>query len=193
MNTSFEKLVKFDIDCKRLQDEWVYVANKNRLFDRASTYLLLLITYPSSYNDDIDIVDFQNQIGVNKFFNISSEFSSLQIVRDFQKTYTHEVVLAVSEYVSNAFPNYCTSIIKYAAQAPNCRMRIHTDDHISSQLPRLLLTVDTRVGCFMQVENELHTLDDNGVLFLLDRTKLHAPINQSDNYRLLMHFDLKYK
>ena len=191
MNSAFESLHRFDIDCRRLYLEWIAIAEKNRLFERATTYPLMLVTYPSSHDEYIDIVDFPNQIGVDNFFNIAHKFTIDNVVKDFQNTYTEEVINQIKDYIQINLPMYRPSIIKYAAQSPNSQMRLHKDQHPRSLLPRLLLAVDVPTGCFMQVEETLHPLDNNGSLFILDRTRLHSPINRSNQYRLLLHFDLE--
>lgn len=191
MHEDFELINKFNIDNDRLYQEWKAVATKHRLFNRASTYLLMLINYPTSHNKDIDIVDFINQTGVEKFFTLSSEFKAENIVKDFQKTYTQEVVFEITDYITKKFIDYRPSVIKYAAQAPNSQMRIHTDQHPNSLLPRLLLSVNAPKGSYMQVKDFLHPLNFNGTLFKLNRKVPHNPINTSDRYRLLIHFDLE--
>jgi len=191
VNQPFTKVHQFDIDCNLLFKEWHDIASKQQIFADSRTYLLLLITYPSSYNQDIDIAKFQNTIGVDNFYNISSEFSVRNIVKDFKNTYTEHVAQKVSEYIETSFSNYNTTIIKYAAQPPNCRMRTHVDTHPNSMLPRFLLAVNAKHGSIMEVDGCQYPLDEQGSLFMLDRTVAHSPINQSNDYRLLMHFDVK--
>lgn len=201
MRNYFYKIGFFEIDSKKLYDEWHAVGTKNDMFNRtenfvgsrtldhrASTpfYYKLLINYPSTLDENIDPVwldgsDDNHGAGDDATFTINN------IMKDFQNSYTAEVVSKVNEFLKTKYKEYRTTVIKYAVLKPNSYIREHVD---KSSIPRFFLSVNAPKGCYMEVCGEKHSLSETGALFRLMCNVPHSPINNSDDYRLMISFDV---
>lgn len=191
----FRKIHHFEIEGQKLYDEWFEIGSKYNMFDRTKSfhdknapfhlpnYYRLIITYSSIKGPDCDPVWISNhndrlQPGEYETFNIGN------IHNAFKGTYTEQVAKTVSDYLISK--NITPTVIKYAVLHPNSSFTTHND---RNPIPRYFLSVSAPKGCFMEVCDELHPLDDTGALFRMVCSVPHNPINRSNGYRVMMTFD----
>jgi hypothetical protein len=200
MRNYFHKLTSFDIDSKRLYDEWFSVATKHDMFARTIAYkhsdpnntkflqpyyLKLLINYPSELDENIDPVWVQS--GDSNAGEGLISYKLDNIIKDFQGSYTEQVAKLCGEYLQKKYPVYNLTCIKYAVLAPKSFIKTHID---GSVLPRFFLSASVPIGCYMEVCGERYPLEERGALFRMLTTAPHSPINESDGYRVMMVFDV---
>ena len=183
--STFQLINQFVIDQNRLLNDWQNLTAKYNIFYVARKYPRLLITYPTGYSDNIDIVNFTDVLTVPEFNKIAELFTVENIVKDFKNTYTEKVVNDVAEFL---LPKFSTTVVKYAGLAPNFKMGMHTDD-ISAN-PRFMLLVAGNDQCYMDTETSRHAIDKIGGLYMLDRQQPHNPINLGSTWRIMIHFDV---
>jgi hypothetical protein len=199
MNNYFHKIHKFDIDEKRLYDEFITVANKHDMFERTKkfiednngmsvykTYYRLRVNYPSNCASDMDPVVIQ---GYNSH-DLNEESLIENIIDDFKGTYTAEIARSVNEYLCERYPIYKVVSIKYHVLAPNSSLTLHTD---GTDVPRFFLSVSVPEGAYMQINDEKIPMHENGALYRLICRPLHNPLNESDGYRVSMVFTVEKK
>ena len=180
----FQFVKQFNFDCDLLLKEWNKLTARLSVFSRPRQYPRLLITHPKEYNDDIDIVNFTEQIGVENFYKISNTCSLDNIVKDFQNTYTETVAREVAHFLAD---EYKVTVVKYAGLAPNFAMRMHTDIDCH---PRFMLLVSGNNQCYMDTENLRQPIDKISGLYKLDRQRPHNPVNLGTTWRIMIHFDV---
>jgi hypothetical protein len=196
----FHKINKFYIDHKKLYDEWYEVATKHDMFERTHhfvsrrsldyspsipVYYKLLINYPTSMDQNIDPVwldrSEDNDTGSDTTFSIDN------INTNFKNSYTESVVKHVDKFITSKYKTYKTTVVKYAALRPNSLINTHVDKR---SIPRFFLTVNAPQGCFMEVCGDRHSLSDAGALFKMICNAPHSPINESDQFRVMIIFDV---
>jgi hypothetical protein len=182
--SNFEFVKQFNIDCNILLDEWNKLTTRYSVFSTPKQYPRLLINHPSGYKDDIDIVNFTEQIGVQNFYQISNTFSLDNITKDFQNTYTEKVVKEVVDFLMD---KYQVTVIKYAGLAPNFVMGMHKDHDLH---PRFMLLVSGNDLCYMDTDDARYPINQIGGLYKLDRQQPHNPINLGTTWRIMIHFDV---
>jgi hypothetical protein len=199
MNNYFHKIHKFDIDQKRLYDEFMEVARKHDMFERTrkiiketkgmpvySTYYRLRINYPNKCDSAMDPVVIQEH-------NTSLDWGSYNIdniVDDFKGTYTSEVAKIVHDYIIDRYPEYKMGSIKYHVLAPKSSLTLHTD---GTNLPRYFLSASVPEGSFMQINDEKIPMHETGALYKLICRAFHNPLNESNGYRVSMVFTVEKK
>lgn len=199
MRNYFYKITTFDIDGPRLYKEWLEVATKFDMFNRSNSfvptrsigtqpyYLKLMINYPSPIGPQMDPV-WIPFCDTNAGEDQPDELYSLSnIINDFQGTYTEQVAHEVGSYIQNRYKEYKLTKVKYASLAPNSLITPHTDGTVE---PRFFLTVNAPKGTYMKIFEERYTYEEVGSLFRLNVRGQHSPINESDDYRVMMAFDV---
>ena len=191
----FYKVTNFDINSKLLYDEWIVVAKKHNVFQRTAeyrpkkghflpNYYKVLINFPDNLSEDMDPVWIHrnpyNQGMTAPNWNINS------ILKDWQGTYTEQVARTVNSFLLQKNPEYKLQVINYAALGPKSRIAPHTDNITE---PRFFLSVSAPEGCYMEINNEKHSMSEVGALYRLNLQAVHSPINESNDFRLMMMFD----
>jgi len=200
MQHYFQKITSFDIDAKMLYDEWFNVAEKHNMFKRTNRYkpiikgywhrfyYNLIINYPDGYTEDIDPVWItnctDNQGQVNEGWSIEN------IIKDFKGSYTEKIAKTVNDYVITRYKSYKPITVKYAVLGPNYSIPPHIDKDVT---PRFFLTIHAPKGCYMQMLGEKLTHGMPGHLFRIQQQVEHSPINESDDFRVIMMFDYATK
>lgn len=182
---TFQLIKHFIINPNLLLDEWQNLTSKYEVFSTKRKYPRLLITYPNGYSDDIDIVNFTDNLGVPNFNILADSFSVNNIVKDFKNTYTEKVVKEVADFL---LPKFKVTVVKYAGLAPNFNMGMHTDKN--SSYPRFMLLVSGNNECYMDTNSSRCNIDQIGGLYMLDRQQPHNPINLGSTWRIMIHFDV---
>ena len=196
MNNYFHKVTQFEINSNNLYNEWMSVATKHNMFARSLSfkdsenhllpnYYKLLINYPDHMDENIDPVRIHNDPSIKG--QLVPPFSANNIVKDFQGTYTEQVVKEVSAYLLNRYPVYSLATIKYAVLQPKSKIVTHTD---ISTTPRFFLSASVPKGCYMESAGEKIPMDETGALFRMNVNVPHSPINESDDYRVTILFDV---
>jgi hypothetical protein len=196
MNNYFYKIKQFEIDSNQLYHEWMKVATKHNLFCRSESfknsnnhilpnYYKLLINYPDHMDENIDPVRIHNDPLIKG--QLKPPFSITNIVKDFQGTYTEQVLKKVGNFILNTYPVYSLGTIKYAVLKPNSKIVTHTD---ISDTPRFFLSASVPKGCYMESADEKIPMDETGALFRMNVNVPHSPINESDDYRVTILFDV---
>lgn len=191
MNSYFHKIGRFDIDSKLLYDEWLTVANKHDLFHRT------LISTPESYTKEYcrlrinyvepNIDPVMDEI-LRPNYDISTNFVT---IKDFQGSYTEQIANNVTDFLHQRFPKYRVTFIKYQSLNPKSSMAVHTDrGHINITF---ILFVWVKPGCYMQVLDEKINMADEGALYKLNFRVQHGPVNDSNEHRLCMFFEVMRK
>lgn len=193
MNNYFHPIGRFDIDSALLYNEWMTISNEYDLFNRTiistpdnftKEYYRLRINYLDSDVDPV-MIDY---IKSTKQYNIDTS-TNFKIIKDFQGSYTEQISSTVSDFLQKRFPSYYITFIKYHSLGPKSRFSLHTDT--GTDVPRFFLLVWTKPGCYMQILDDKINMSDEGALYKLNCRVLHNPINDSDDHRLCMVFDVK--
>ena len=196
MNNYFHKIHKFDIDEKRLYEEFLHVATKHDIFERTKkfieenkgiefykTYYRLRINYPSNCKSDMDPVVIQGF--TNRSDSDWGDYDIENIIDDFKDSYTSKIAKEVHDYIIGRYPEYKMSSVKYHVLAPRASLTLHRD---GIDVPRFFLSANVPEGAYMQIIDEKIPMHENGALYKLICGALHNPLNESDGYRVSMVF-----
>jgi hypothetical protein len=195
MNNYFRKISKFEINNSHLYDEWIKIATKHDLFNRTENfisdemhtlpnYYKLWINYPLHLDENMDPVGCDSRAGNQ----LRPPYSFDKLNKDFQGTYTEEVVKKVGTFIKNKYPVYNLTSIKYAVLGPKSLIKAHAD---ISNVPRFFLCVSVLDGCYMEMAGERVPMNEIGALYRMNCNVAHSPINESDGYRVTILFDVQ--
>ncbi len=182
MDSGFEKLCKFDIDCDRLYEDWY--ATSSIILKLKNPYARTLVNQ-SSFGKGRDQL----------FLNTESEFplesfNASCIRHEFTGTYTAEVVALVEQWFNDR--NLRSTRIKYALLKPAVgkdadNMHIHTDTGYEW---RYHLAVKTNPTVFMSVKGIKYPMTEPGTLYRMYAGFIHGPGNYGPDNRLFLSFDV---
>ena len=193
MNNYFYKVGFFEIDADLLYEEWLKISNKFNLFELTHEFTSkghCPNYYRLEINQRDNSVESDNPVlihGVGEEVH-DSEHNSNNIVSDFHNTYSAEVSSKVVKYLESKYPTYKVTRIKYAALAPGAFLGLHTDKR---DAPRFFLFIRVKQGCYMHIAGDKIPMNEPGALYRFNCQALHSPVNESDDYRLCMMFDVK--
>lgn len=192
----FYKVTNFAINQTQLYNEWFTVANKHDLFKRTQEfipskkshffpfYYRMLINYPDSFNENLDPV-WVHKNPLNQGIG-QPNWSVNNIIKDWKNTYTENVVRIVNDYIMQKNVNYKIQTIKYTVLGPYSKISPHTDN---DPKPRFFLSVSAPIGCYMEIYGIRHSMSEVGALYRLNSRCIHSPVNESNEYRVMMTFD----
>jgi hypothetical protein len=178
MESGFEKLCKFDIDCDRLYEDW---------YATSSIILKLKNPYARTIVNQSSFGQGRDQL----FHNTESEFplesfNASCIRREFVGTYTAEVVALVEQWLNGR--NLRSTRIKYALLKPAVRKGA---DHIDIGYEwRYHLAVKTNPTVFMSVKGIKYPMTEPGAFYRMHAGLLHWPGNLGSDNRLFLSFDV---
>ena len=193
MNNNFYKIGFFEINSDLLYDEWLQTSNKFDLFNKThkltqgnfcKKYYRMRINHSDNFmkQDDPTLIQ-----GFSEKFD-DDTYSIDNIITDFQNTHTAEIAKQVSLYLENKYTAYKVTRIKYHALGIGAQLSLHTDN---MSVPRFFLFVRVKEGCLMRIAGDIIPMTEPGALYRFNCKAPHSPINQSDDYRLCMVFDVK--
>ena len=193
MNNSFYKVGFFDIDADRLYTEWYNASISFDLFEkthnltmsnRAKKYYRMRINHSNHFvkSEDPCIIH-----GVSKSYD-EDTYSIDNIIDVFKNSYTEEIVKQVCDFLNTKMIAYKVTRIKYHALGPGAFLPLHTD---GSETPRFFLFIRVKQGSYMHIAGDKIAMHEPGALYRFNCKALHSPINESDDYRLCMIFDVK--
>jgi hypothetical protein len=178
MDSGFEKLYKFDIDCDRLYEDWY--ATSSIILKLKNPYARTLVNQ-SSFSQGRD----QLFLNTNSEFPLES-FNASCIRREFAGTHTAEVVALVEQWFNDR--NLRSTRIKYALLKPAERKGgDHTDTGYEW---RYHLAVKTNPTVFMSVAGVKHPMTEPGTLYRMHAGILHWAGNLGPDNRLFLSFDV---
>ncbi len=177
MESGFEKLCKFDIDCDKLYENWY--ATSSILLKQTNLYSRTLVNQSSlSQGND------QLFLNTNSEFPVES-FNASCIRREFVGTYTAEVVALVEQWFNDR--NLRSTRIKYALLKPAVRKGA---DHTDNYEWRYHLAIKTNPTVFMSVAGVKYPMTEPGAFYRMHAGLLHWPGNLGPDNRLFLSFDV---